>query len=300
MAPIDLNLLRPFTEVHLAGSFSVAAERLGVPRSTVSRAIAALEESLGVRLFQRTTRKVVTTAAGITLFERAQPTVAALDRSLREVPVRDDVPAGTLRVTATLDLGAVVLAEAAARFIRRYPRVKVDVWSSNDLVDLVGDSFDLALRVTARTRLRDTSLVARRIGRLEAQLYASPEYLARHSAPRNVSEFLGHEWIVLRRLHAAATDRALAKRVADEARIVCNDVFFAREACVAGAGIATLPSFLADDAVAAGKLVRVMPRWNAFTGTVFMVQPSASHVPPRVTAFRDVVLEVLQRRPLVS
>lgn len=298
MQAVDLNLLRYFVELHRAGTFSLAAERLGVPRSTVSRAVAALEADLGVRLFHRTTRRVSSTAAGGALYERVLPSFLALDRSLRDAPERDGGPSGTLRITSTVDLGAVVLAEAAARFVRRHPAVRVETHSSNELVDLVGEGFDLALRLAPRKTLRDSTLVARKVGVVVLQLYASPAYLAERGTPRSVASAEAHDWVAFRQVPSAADDRALALAMERRARIVCDDMFFAREAIKAGAGVGTLPSFLADADVAAGTLRRVLPSWRAFTGTVFLVQPGGSPVPRKVEAFREALAEVLQGRPL--
>lgn len=146
MQTIDLNLIRAFVAVHEAGSFSGAAARLGVPRSTVSRAVASLEGSLGVRLFHRTTRKVSTSTAGLELYERSAAPLGALEASLADLPEREEVPSGTLRVTTIADLGAAVVAEAVARFTARYPSVQVAVYLGSEMVDLVRGGFDLAMR----------------------------------------------------------------------------------------------------------------------------------------------------------
>ena len=152
-ATIDLNLLRAFAAVHAAGSFSAAASQLGVPRSTVSRAVAALEEQLKQSLFQRTTRKVTTTPVGVSLFERVAPQLDSLAGALVDLPEGSDAPSGTLRLTATADLGSMVLTEAVARYVRRYPETNVELELTARVVDLVREGFDLALRV-ATTQLK--------------------------------------------------------------------------------------------------------------------------------------------------
>jgi DNA-binding transcriptional LysR family regulator len=290
---IDLNLVRAFVAVHDAGSFSAAAARLGVPRSTVSRAVAALESSLGVRLFHRTTRKVATSTAGRALYDRSAPVLLALEASLADLPEREELPSGTLRVTTTADLGAAVLAEAAARFTARYPAVQVEVHLSGVPVDLVRGGFDLALRVW-RGRLRDSTLVAQRAGSIALRLYAAPGYLARRGSPRTAAELSAHDWVGYRGKSGAVVGPG--KRAQPRPRITCDDMFFVREALKAGAGIGLLPSFLGDVEVAGGMLVRVVPSWATRSGAVYLVQPSRKHQPRKVTAFRELVSELLRQR----
>lgn len=295
-APIDLNLVRAFVGVHETGSFSAAAERLGVPRSTVSRAVSSLEDSTGTLLFHRTTRKVTTTAAGVALFDRVAPSLTTLETSLSDLPETVEAPAGTLRLTTSVDLGTTVLAEAVARFTTRYPAVDVDVHLSSTVVDLAQGGFDLALRF-ARKTLRDSSLIAQKVGVVAFQLYASPAYLARRGTPRSIADLGAHDTVALA---GSTTSVEPATKLAPlaGARTVCDDKFFARELLRAGGGIGLLPSYLADDDVASGALVRVLPRWELERGAVFVVQPSRKHVPRRVTAFRDLLLEMFRQRPL--
>ncbi|WP_394850429.1 LysR family transcriptional regulator [Pendulispora brunnea] len=306
MGTIDLNLVRAFVAVHETGSFSGAAARLDAPRSTVSRAISSLEASLGVRLFQRTTRQVSTTTAGVSLYERLAPSLSALENSLAELPEREEEPSGTLRVTSTVDLGTTVLAEAVARFTSRYRGARVEVYLSNSVVNLVRDRVDLALRVSPR-KMRDSSLVVRRVGTITLQLYASPAYLARRGTPRAPSDLLSHDWVSYRGArHLQVTDAGEwslsdlppKTRITSEPRVVCDDMSFAREALKAGAGFGAIPTFLGDVEVANGTLVRLMPRWVTHTSRVYLVHPGHKHVPPKLTAFRDIVVEILRQRPL--
>jgi DNA-binding transcriptional LysR family regulator len=297
MATIDLNLTRAFVAVHETGSFSAAAERLQVPRSTVSRAVAALEAELDLLLFHRTTRKVSTSREGHALYARVAPSLEALERSLREVPAADESPSGTLRVTTTVDIGSVILAEAVARYIARYSAVSVEVRLTTALIDLEKEGFDLALRVAPRKR-RDSALVSRKLGEIVLQLYASPSYLARHGEPQSVADIAEHAWVDF---HGSPPLRASASKrdvIPTKTRVKSDDMFFCREVLRQGGGLGTLPSFIADADVTAGRQVRVLPRWVAYTGTAFLVQPSRKHVPSRVTAFRDLLLEMLRQRPL--
>ncbi|WP_394839714.1 LysR family transcriptional regulator [Pendulispora rubella] len=307
MGTIDLNLVRAFVAVHETGSFSGAAARLDAPRSTVSRAISALEASLRVRLFHRTTRQVSTTSAGVALYERLAPSLSALERSLAELPEREEEPSGILRVTSTVDLGGAVLAESVARFTSRYRAARVEVHLSNSVVNLVRDGFDLALRITRGKMMRESSLVVRRVGTIRIQLYASPSYLARRGTPRAPSDLGAHDWVSYRgAMHlqemAAGewqlTDSPPKTRITPEVRVLCDDMSFAREALKAGAGFGAIPSFLGDPEVVNGTLVRLLPQLVAETSRVYLVYPSQKHPAPKLTAFRDIVVELLRQRPL--
>jgi DNA-binding transcriptional LysR family regulator len=298
-ATIDLNLVRAFVAVHVEGSFSAAAAKLGVPRSTMSRAVAALEASLGVSLFHRTTRRVSISTAGAALIDRVAPLIKALDASLAEVPEREAIPSGTLRLTSTVDFGAMVLAEVIARYSARYPNVRVEAHLSNTLVDLVEESIDLAVRFSSKP-LRDSTLVARKIGNVAIHLYASPSYLARRGAARTPADLEGHDWITYRSIPTLLLSGPTGTAAVNVApRITSNDMSFLREVIKAGAGIGSLPSFHAEADVIAGSLVRVLPRWVAFSGAAYLVYPSRKHVPPKVTAFRELLTQMLRRRPLL-
>lgn len=299
-APIDLNLLRAFAAVHASGSFSAAASTLGVPRSSISRAVAALEEELRLSLFQRTTRKVTTTPVGLSLFERVAPQLESLDGALVDLPEQADAPSGTLRITTTPDLGSIVLTEAVARYLRRYPAVQVELDLSARVVDLVSEGFDLALRVV-KTRAKSSSLVARKVGDVFFQLYASPAYLARRAGPRSPAEANDYEWVTYdSRPLTLSNARGVKSVVVPASRVRSNDMFFQREALRAGCGLGALPSFLADDDVANGSLARVLPDWLLFNGNVVLVHPPHRHLPRKVSAFQQLLLEQLRQRPISS
>ena len=295
-APIDLNLLRAFAAVHGSGSFSAAAAQLGVPRSTVSRAVLALEAELGQQLFQRTTRRVTTTRVGLSLFDRVAPQLESLAGALSDLPEAGQEPAGLLRLSATADLGAMVLAEAATRFTQRYPQAQVEVALTDRLVDLVREGFDLALRLTSRPAT--SSLVARKVGTVLLQLYAAPSYLARRPAPRTPAAVAEHDWVSYTTLPIALSCGGTRRVVNAVPRVRGNDMFFVREALRAGAGLGVLPTFLADAAVASGDLVRVLPEWVVFSSKVLLVRPAHRQAPRKVQAFQELLLELLRQRPI--
>lgn len=301
--PVDLDLLRAFVAVYDAGSFSVAATKLGVPRSTLSRAVATLEDQLAVTLFQRTTRRVAATAAATTLYDRVALHVAAMDASFSDLPDAEEAPSGTLRVTTTADFGAMVLAEAVARFTQRYPRIRVEARLSTTNVDLVKENIDVAIRFASKS-LRDSTMVAREIARVASCLYASPQYLARRATPHTPADLREHDLVDFiggrpLRLSDGTKRAEIAPSAVDVAtRVRADSFWFMRETLKAGGGIGQLPSFLADPDVVAGNLVRVLPGWVALAGKVYFVHAPSKRVPPRVTAFRDLLIELLRQRPV--
>jgi len=295
---MDLNLLAAFEAVARTRSFTGAAGELRLPKSSVSRAVSRLESDLGVQLLLRTTRKVAPTAAGTALYDRIAPLLGGVRSALEAVPRAEEEPAGELRVTAPVDLGVLFLAEVLTRYAARYPAVSVDLVLTGRVVDLVAEGFDMALRVAPA--LRDSSLVARRAARFTLQLFASPLYLARRGTPRSEADLEGHEWVIFapqgKRFRLEGPRGPV--EVAPRGRIRCDDLLFVRDALRAGAGIGLLPAFVAEPEVAAGTLVRVLPRHERSGGNLYVVTPAARHVPRKVTAFRDLVLELLQARAL--
>lgn len=289
--------MRAFVGVHEAGSFSAAAARLGVPRSTVSRAVSSLETSLGVLLFHRSTRNVTTTRAGLQLFERIASPLASIDTSLADLP--DDLadPAGTVRLTTTPDLGTTLVADAVARFTARYPAASVEVHLTSAVVDLVRERFDLALRFAVGP-LKSSTLIARKLGPVEFHLFAAPAYLARCGTPHTLADLADHAIVALPGAPALAGPGPASKLAPARARTHCDDKFFAREVLRCGGGVGLLPSYLADADLRDGTLVRVLPRWAHRQGAVHLVQPGRKLVARPVTLLRDLLIERFRQRPL--
>jgi DNA-binding transcriptional LysR family regulator len=295
MASIDLNLLALFSIVAETSSFSDAARKLRVPRSSVSRQVGELETALGVQLFNRTTRKVALSSAGEALHQRVAPQLAALNQAVGSLPERDEIPSGELRLTAAPDFGVTVLAEILAGFSLRYPAISVDVRLSSRLVDLVAEGFDVALRIKGRGRLADSSLVARRLTTLDMGLYAAPAYVARARPIRSVDDTADADWVGFSR---AGDLPAPFPKPARRPRLGGDEMLFVYEAVRAGAGIALLPSFLTGDDLAAGRLVRLLPRIAVEAGALYFVHPAGAKLAKKVVAFRDHVLEYIATHPL--
>jgi DNA-binding transcriptional LysR family regulator len=289
---MDLNLLDLFVTVARTASFSDAGRKLGLPRSSVSRNVGELESALGVQLFNRTTRKVALSTAGASLYERIAPQLLELHKSLDSLPEQDEQPSGELRLTAPTDLGVTVLPDILAGFSQRYPAISLDVRLAQRVVDLVGEGFDLALRIT-EGRLADSSLVARRLAHVEFELFASPTYLARRGPVRTLEDTATHDWVSFR-----GPPPAPFPRPALRPRATSDDLLWVHQAVRAGLGVALLPTFLARADVAAGRLLRLLPRHAVRRGVLYFVHPAGAKVRRKVGAFRDYLVEYLSAHPL--
>lgn len=283
---MDLNALRVFAKVVEAGSFVGAARELDLPKSTVSRRVAALEARLGARLLQRTTRKLSLTDAGRAYYEHAARALAEVDAAERAVTQLAEVPRGKLRVTTPLNFG--FLAPIVADFAIRYPEVEVELVGTDRVIDLIEEGFDLAIRAG---KLRDGSLVGRRIGALERYLVASPGYVKRHGRPKQPEDLRDHECLIFGGSSDGATWKLVrggqTRTVRVTGRLVVNDFEFLDEAARRGLGLALLPVHRCADDLRDGTLVRVLPDWCAPGQPLSAVYPSARHLAPKVRAFLD-------------
>ncbi|MET0344275.1 MAG: LysR family transcriptional regulator [Polyangiales bacterium] len=290
-----LDELAVFVEVAAAGSLAGAAKRLGLPKSTVGRAVARLEEELGATLVRRAARAPGITEQGRLLANLAAPHVGAL-RDLSSALGRAASEAyGTLRITAPADIGTLVLGPLVASFTARHPRVRVEVELTLRVVDLVGEGFDLAVRIAQRG-LPSSSLIAKKLARMELGLYAGAGYAATRELPRRPEDLAAHDHVLLKgragREQIALDGPRGAVRVAVRGRVSGNDFFFLREAIASGAGIGALPWFVASAELASGRLVRVLPEHRAAVGAVaYLVHPKLTAPSPKVELFRAFLLE---------
>ncbi|MEZ4403687.1 MAG: LysR family transcriptional regulator [Kofleriaceae bacterium] len=292
--PLRLDELAVFVEVATAGSLAAAARRLGVPKSTVGRAVARLEAGLGAALVRRTGAGPALTAAGQTLVTQAAPHVAALRDVASALAGAATEIHGTLRITAPTDLAQVVLGPLVAAFVARHPQLAIEVDCSIRVVDLAAEGLDLAVRV-ARRALPPSALVARKLARLDLGLYASPTYLARRGAPRRPADLDDHDHVLLTgrqgRAQLTLDGPGGPTRATVRGRTSGNDFFFMRELTLAGAGIGPLSWFLARADVAAGRLVRVLPDHRLAGTTAYVVHLPLRPLPAKVVAFKRFLLE---------
>lgn len=290
---IDLNEMILFARVVSRGSFTEAARELGVPASTLSRKVSALEERLGVRLLERTTRQLRLTDAGELYYERCARLSREAEEADHSVMALQTSPRGTLRVTAPPFFAESNLAPVIAEYGRRCPDVQLVMILADRLVDLVAEGFDLAIRVAAG--FSDSSLVLRRIGKTSAVLCASPDYLQRRGAPHSLADLDQHSavgysfeaggeffWRFL-------DDEGKLVQKSITPRLVVNSFWLTRELCRSGEGLAMLPASLAGPDLASERLVRVLPTVKTRSLDVGVVTPSARQTPTKVRVFLDLL-----------
>lgn len=289
----DIQALVLFSQVASAGGFSAAARRLGLPKSRLSRKVAELEEALGVRLLERTTRAVRLTEVGRRLAEHARRISEELSLAEAEIVEACSEPAGRVRVTAPVALGRACFGSICAEYLSRYPRVELVVDLTNRWVDLIEENYDLAIRAGT---LPDSSLVLRRLGIGRRGLFAAPAYLER-SRIETLGDLLTHP-LLDNRLPTGAEGYHL-KHGGEErllpvaARMYSNDVELVIAAAIAGQGVAVLPSFVAEAPVSNGQLRRVLPEWDFPTVDINALYPSRRGLTPAGRAFLDLVAQCL-------
>lgn len=295
---MNLNDLDTFIRVAESGSFTHAAQDLGVPKSTVSRRVSRLEEQLGVQLLQRTARSFGLTDDGLLLRSRCGPALREIIDVERALADASDKPRGTLRVTAPRDLGSTRAFAAILSGLReQWPAVAVEVDLSTRMVDLVEEGFDVAVRVHNGPLPDSASLMVRPVGAVHGGLFASPSYLSEHGSPQAVANLSEHECVAARgpapvvRWVLQQDGDAHRQTIAVDAAFAANDYGLVLSALVAGAGIGLVPTFLAADHVQRGELVPVLPQWRTAQGSVSLVWPASRHLAPRVRAFIDLMSE---------
>jgi DNA-binding transcriptional LysR family regulator len=282
--PADMLL---FATVVREGGFTRAAKQLGVTKQTVSERVAKLEERLGVRLLERTTRRLRTTDVGATYYERCNAIAALVDEANGEVQRQQAEPVGLLRVSAPALYGRRFLGPQVAEFLRRYPRTRVDVVLADRRVDLIAEGFDLAIRVG---RLDDTTLTARKLGETSVHCVASPKHLAAHGKPTPAT---------LRSARCIGTQPFETWTVAGvetkvEPVLVVNDLELAHEAALAGVGLARLPAVLCRDSVRTGRLRLLFGPEPLVKTTAYAVFPSRRHLPIKVRLFVDALVATME------
>lgn len=278
--PTDMLL---FAAVVREGGFSAAAKRLGLSRQRVSEAVARLEGRLGVRLLERTTRRVAVTEAGASYAARCATIAAQIEEANAAARERQSAPVGRLRVSAPVLYGRRFLAPVVSRFVQRYPEVRVELVLADRRVDLIEEGFDLAIRAG---ELTDSSLTARKVGAARVVVVASPGLLA--GRPTVTAEAVP-AWpcITTRQGERWALG---GREVVVPATLWVNDLEVARDAAIAGAGLVRLPRFLCADALADGRLVEVLTGEPPVVRGVYVVMPSRAFVPARVRLFVDALV----------
>ncbi|MET4685427.1 LysR family transcriptional regulator [Brevundimonas faecalis] len=273
-----------FTAVAEQASFSAAAKRLGLSTSAVSREIARLEDRLQTRLLHRTTRRVELTDAGRDFLARCRRLIDERDEALAAVQPDDQAPRGLLRMTCSVSYGERFIAPAVNAFARQNPELRIELDLDNRLRDLVGDGYDLAVRFG---HLTDSRLMARRLASRRLILCASPDYLARRGAPRDLSEIASHDGLIGSSEHWRFTEAGREVSLRPSGRWRCNSGAAVLDAALQGLGLCQLPDFYVAEALASGALVSLLDDQRPPDEGVWAVHPHPRHVPPKVRAMID-------------
>ncbi|WP_407353354.1 LysR family transcriptional regulator [Luteimonas sp. R10] len=293
-ASLDLNDIALFVQVVRSGSFAEAARRLDMPANTVSRRIQGLEDKVGTRLLQRSTRKLTLTSAGEALHERCAASIDGLVDAGQELMSGTDEASGLVRVAAPADFFDFFEMEWLAAFLDQHPRVRMDFVLSDASTDLIAERIDVAFRGGP---LRDSRYVGRKLHPAGSNgLVASPLYLAAHGAPTQLSDLENHQCLGFTQPGGILKWRlqgpdGLEEEVRLQPRLSASTAQALRKATVAGLGIALLPSTMARIDLNAGRVVPVLSHYTCEGHGVNVLYPSRRHLPKAVSAFIDLVME---------
>ncbi|MFQ2157102.1 LysR family transcriptional regulator [Aeromonas hydrophila] len=287
MNNVELELMGLFATVVEQGSFTGAAELLGMPKSSVSQKISRLESQLGVRLLQRTTRRLSLTPQGEVYVEQCRA-LLALARSANLAMARlRAAPAGRVRITAPEATGTLLLGRILAEFRALYPEVVLELTLCDEQLDLVGEGYDLALRAAP---LKDSSLICRRIGQVPRYLVAAPAYLAAHGTPQQLSELGRYACLVHTSLPVWPLQEGGWR---PQGACLSNSLLALRELAINEGGIALLPHHVCEGDLASGRLQKVLPELAVPPNPFYLIYPSREHLAPALRSLMDFVAERL-------
>ena len=300
---MDLALLRTFVDVMLRGSFATVARDRNVDPSSISRAISALEDELGLRLFQRTTRRLSPTEAGLVYYERIAPLVDEMEEARLVAADVSERLRGTLRITTSVSFGQKCVVPLLPDFTARHPDLTIDLQLSDAIIDIVTERIDIAIRLGT---LPDSTLIATQLLKARYLVCASPGYLARHGRPAAPRDLADHQCLLFPlpgfRTRWIFRDRAGALvDVPITGRILISNGIALQQCAVAGMGLALLPHWIVGPELQTGALVNVFPDYDVtatdFNTAAWILYPTRSYVPLKVRAFADFLKEEFRERP---
>ena len=299
----SLSDMSVFAAVVETGGFTAAGRTLGLSKSAVSKQVARLEQRLGSRLLQRTTRRLSLTEAGAVFYEGCQRVLAEAEAAESAVTHLAGAVRGVLRINAPMSFGITHLAPMVAAFMERFPELEVELALNDRTVDLVEEGYDVGVRIG---KLADSSLVARRLAPIRRAVCASPDYLAKHGSPTRPEELQGHRCLIYSyldsprnwRFRPTDPDQGRARRVSVAGPLESNNGSVLAEAAAAGQGIICIPVFIVCDELSDGRLVEILPDWiEEHDLTLYAVYPERRHLAPKVRAFIDFLAERIGDTP---
>lgn len=297
----NFDNISAFLQVVESGSISAAALRLNLAKSVVSKRITHLEEQLGVELLYRSTRGVVPTDEGLAFHKRARDIMQQLDTAADELIDRGDCLCGQLRITAPMSFGTLYLGPLLFPLLSKHPRLGVAVNYDDRFADLVGEGYDLAVRIG---RLQDSSLIARKLAPSRRIVCCSPDYARRTGLPATLEEIPDHTCIGYANVHSSQiwqfepdSPGGEIRSLVIRSRIVLNNGEAMRDAAIAGLGLVLLPRFIAAQALVNGQLIPACPDVHPVSDTIHAVYPRTHHVARKVRAVIDHLIAALAGQP---
>ncbi|WP_339830417.1 LysR family transcriptional regulator [uncultured Parvibaculum sp.] len=289
----DLNGFAVFARVVELGGFTAAADALGLSKSVVSRQVSALEDQLGVRLLNRTTRRIAVTEAGAVVFEHASRIVAEAEQAAEEANCIEGAVRGRLRVNAPMSFGILELGPALPAFLARYPDLDVELVLNDRRVDLIEEGFDVSLRIS---ELEDSSLIARQLAPVERFVVGAPAYFESHGHPARPADLARHSFLLytlLARPGQMTFVHAEGRRETAEVkgRFFCNNADAMLPLMRAGTALCLAPDFICHEELRAGRLVRALADWSMPPLRLHVIYPHARHLSAKVRAFVDFAVE---------
>lgn len=290
----NLSDIAVFVQVIDSGSFTAAADKLDMSKSVISKYVSRLEERLGVRLLNRTTRRLSLTEAGHVLYKGSLRGIEEIEAAETEVTQLQETPRGTLRINTPMSFGILHIAPAIADFHRQYPEVSVDMDLDDRQVNLVEEGYDLAVRIA---ELPDSSLIARRLGPCRHVLCASPAYLQQHGTPRHAEDLANHR-LLSYGYHSSPREWQLVNpqgrhvNIALNSKIHMNNSLALREAVLNNAGIVLIPTFIVGNDIRNGRLQSVLGHYKMLELSIYSVYPQRKLLSPKVRAF----IEFMEQR----
>ena len=290
---MDIEVLKTFVEVMRQSSFAAVARERNIDPSSISRAVAGLEQELGIRLFQRTTRKLSPTEAGITYFNQIEPLVEEIQQAKEMAIALSGLPKGTLRVTASVSFGLKCVIPVLAEFEANYPELSIELLLTDARLDLVAERIDLAIRLGL---MEDSTLIARRLMLTRYSVCGSPSYLQHSPQLNQPQDITQHNCLFFPLLDYRTRwlfrdKRGKTQTVPVKGRTIISNAIALQQCAIAGMGLALLPHWLVDSEVKAGRLINVLPNYEVtatnFDTSAWFVYPSRNYVPLKVRVFID-------------
>lgn len=296
----DLDDFYCFAQVVEHGGFSAAERATDIPKSKLSRRVYNLEERLGVRLIQRSSRHFAVTDIGMNIYRHAQVMTNAAQAAHDLVDYLSTTPRGLIKLSVPVSIAQNELAKILPQFLKQYPEIKVQIFISNRRVDLIDEGFDIALRVRANLD-SDPNLVVRKFENIEQHLFASQAYLNEFGEPKHPEDLIQHRFLSMSDEHAeqylSLQHAEQLKKIKVTPTVLALDLMMLSQLAAAGSGITLLPDNVVQQWVDRGQLVKVLPQWKAAHGIFHMVYPSRRGLLPAVRVFIDYLVEHLSKEP---